>query len=214
MQNVELVPLLEICEPALSLEAQWWSLEGTTQADKDKVEKIIHAFEGCPTPHAPPNFMIPETFSNLQWEAIISNHIDNMKPDESCALWGGYGLKVSGDWSLLPQCCGTLSDLKGWITLKDFAQSFPLTGIKTTDDFVMEGHPCPDVYCEGEDVYFKCDDDFESFVPPHKKLFSVNAFELVNAIQKTEERVRLLHLRINQLVGSFGVETLSHLLQE
>ena len=74
---------------------------------------------------------------------------------------------------MFPQCCGDLSDIIWWKSIC-FSSSSPY----------YNGHPCPEVNFDGDNINFECldvDDPFDNFT---KQRFVVNKYELRQAYQE------------------------------
>ena len=52
--------------------------------------------------------------SNCDLKKAIELNVSDLPIAESCAFFGGYGLKINNEFVLFPQCCGLLSEINDW----------------------------------------------------------------------------------------------------
>ncbi|MBO0356356.1 hypothetical protein J0X19_00225 [Hymenobacter sp. BT186] len=74
--------------------------------------------------------------------------------EEQCSFFGGYVLRIDGQNTLFPQCCGELSDIVYWKHVAKYNRGA-----------YCNGHPAPEVLFTTDMVLFDCRVDYEEFRP-------------------------------------------------
>ena len=136
-----------------------------------------------------------EALSDHNLETAIRLHISDMAIEDCCALFGGFGLRIGGEFVLYPQCCGTLSDIESWEKIIDSTSNLYLA---------IEGHPCPKVISYGSSVLIECADEFETFYPECNELITVHSESLTEAIKRAVNILRKQSQRIELCAKRLG----------
>jgi hypothetical protein len=94
---------------------------------------------------------------------MIAQHLEPLTSrgeshELTCPFFGGLVLEVDARRVLYPQCCGDLSALSTWkaVLRPDFRRGL----------VASEGHPCPEVTRNGEQIEVCCAETDEPFRPP------------------------------------------------
>lgn len=114
----------------------------------------------------------------------------NKRPQDTCALSGGYVLRVDGHDKYFPQCCGELSDIIYWDRLSNGQSSY------------YEGHPAPQIKFEDNNILFdfSVDEFDEPFQPtPTEKILSIDRLELKSAVEKAKTELQTFEQRLNKI---------------
>ena len=169
--KVELIPVIELgfkeeeghfIQPCPG-NLYWVNLEEWEEIFKAKVKKngyedYQRIAEGYPF------YRVNQFKSKEDLLKIIHFHLggeedENRTPlKDSCALFGGYVLKIDQRIVFTPQCCSTLSDFSTWesIIQDNFRNGY----------ICNEGHPNPRVKRAGDKLKFTFEEDWEEFIPP------------------------------------------------
>ena len=133
----------------------------------------------------------------------IEIHISDIGFEDSCALFGGYALKVDGRYELFPQCCGMLSEIIDWEKLlqPDFEPFY-----------LSECHPAPKFERIENEVVIECDSTFEAFVPETANHISVDYDSLSQAVKNSSSVLEQVAKKMDELSKDFGRESLSELM--
>jgi hypothetical protein len=123
--------------------------------------------------------------------------------EESCALFGGYALRVNEKVVFTPQCCGTLADFQSWksITENSFKEGY----------IACEGHPCPKAKRIENRIQFTFEDEWEDFIPPATNLM-VEREKLIDAISLCEIELDNFSKILNTLNDYFKVKNIAKIL--
>ncbi len=188
--KIELIPVIEIgfeeeesqyIQPYPDnlywLNSSAWDEYFTQKVEKNGYKAYERIKEGYPF------YRISQFNSKKDLLKIVFLHLgglneeDRSPLEESCALFGGYVLKLEGQIIFTPQCCGTLADFESWkSTIQDeFQEGY----------ICKEGHPCPKVERINEELEFTFEDELEGFIPPAIKS-KVGRGEMIKAIEKCQ----------------------------
>ena len=139
------------------------------------------------------SFYRAKDFSDENLVKIVNDHFagivkDEWNEDETCALFGGFVLKINGEDKLFPQCCGDLSDIVYWEAIAKYGQSK-----------FYNGHPAPQVEFDENNVVFLCKDEFEQFVPNTDEKIIVPRIELLKAYEGAILELNEFEKRLNRI---------------
>jgi hypothetical protein len=127
---------------------------------------------------------------------LIIDHTQEMRdgeyerPQDTCAFFGGYVLRVDGQDKYFPQCCGELSDIIYWDRLSKGQNSY------------YEGHPVPQVKFENSNIVFdfSVDEFDEPFQPtPTENILSINSLEFKKAVEKVKIKLKTFEQRLDKI---------------
>ncbi|MCH2231175.1 MAG: hypothetical protein MK105_12605 [Crocinitomicaceae bacterium] len=153
------------------------------------------------------NFYRAKDISNENLVKIVNDHFegiikDDWNEDETCALFGGYVLKINGIDKLFPQCCGDLSDIVYWEAIAKYKQwKF------------YNGHPTPDLKFNQKNVIFNCKNDNEDFVPKTDEKIVVPIIELENAYNKAIIELKEFEIKLNQIKQNLSYKPINDTLE-
>ena len=142
--------------------------------------------------------------SDLDLIKAIELHKSDLPIEDSCALFGGYALKVNDEIVLYPQCCGLLSEINDWKKLlnKNF-ETFYLT----------ECHPSPKFVKVEDEIHIECEEDETGpFQPKTRNVIVVNYDSLMSALRDLLIELEKLSERINNLSSDYKHVELSKIL--
>ena len=166
--KIELVPLIEL--PTFKFP----DLHEMTDIDKKNRLLIERNYSEVKhlTPFNEHQYKLTEiSLSDLK--KAIDLHVSDLPITESCAFFGGYGLKVNNEFVLFPQCCGLLSEINDWKKILN----------KNFEPFYLpECHPSPKFKKFDNEVIIECDSTYEDFYPETKSVIKVNYESLVSAV--------------------------------
>jgi hypothetical protein len=112
------------------------------------------------------------------------------RPQDTCAFFGGYVLRVDGQDKYFPQCCGELSDIIYWDRLSNEQSSY------------YEGHPAPQIKFEDSNIVFNFSvDEFdEPFQPtPTENILTIDRLELKRAVEKVKTELKTFEQRLHKI---------------
>lgn len=112
------------------------------------------------------------------------------RPQDTCAFFGGYVLRVDGQDKYYPQCCGELSDIIYWDRLSKGQPSY------------YEGHPAPQIKFEDSNIVFdfSVDEFDEHFQPtPSETILLIDRLELKKAVEKVQTELQIFEQRLNKI---------------
>lgn len=118
------------------------------------------------------------------------------RPEGTCALPGGFVLRINGYDNFFPQCCGDLSDINFWERIANGKHSY------------CEGHPTPQIKFEEDNIIFDFSfrDIDETFQPPPKETILVIHKSLIKeAVAKAKKELLLLEQRLNLINKNEGL---------
>ena len=109
---------------------------------------------------------------------------------DSAPLFGGLILEVDATRRIYPQCCGDLSDVASWLDPDDSRSGKALVA--------TAGHPCPELFREGEMVRLVCADRDEPFHPRVDRDVVVPAASLRAAVASALEQLEAFARRLER----------------
>ncbi|WKW46899.1 hypothetical protein P3875_02260 [Myroides sp. JBRI-B21084] len=112
------------------------------------------------------------------------------RPQDTCAFFGGYVLRVDGQDKYFPQCCGELSDIKYWENISNGKNSY------------HEEHPTPQIEFKGNNLVFdfSVDEFDEPFQPTPTELFlTIDRLQLKIAVEKAKTELQAFEQRLNKI---------------
>ena len=193
--KIELVPLIEL--PTFKFP----DLEEVTDIDKKNrllIERNYSSVKDL-TPFNEHQYKLEE-ISDIDLKKAIDLHISDLSIEASCALFGGYALKVNDEYLLFPQCCGLLSEINDWKKILDpNFESF----------YLMECHPSPKFQKAGNEVIIECDSSYEDFYPETKKFITVDYEALVTAINNVCLELDKFSKRLDKFNKEYQTESVS-----
>jgi hypothetical protein len=117
--------------------------------------------------------------------------------EQSCAFFGGFVLRIDGQDKLFPQCCGLLADINFWDRISKGQNSY------------YEGHPAPQISFQNNSLTFDLTtNEFdEHFQPtPTTPIFIVDRTELMNAVEKTKEELKVFGERLQRINDELNLD--------
>lgn len=123
---------------------------------------------------------------------------------DSVPLFGGLILEIDATRRIYPQCCGDLSDASSWLD-PDYARSGKAL-------VATAGHPCPELFREGEMVRLVCADRDEPFHPRVDRDVVVPAASLRAAVASALEELEAFAKRLERTGHLRGHPGLAQLL--
>jgi hypothetical protein len=193
--RIELIPLIEL--PTLKFP----DLEEMTDID-EKNRLLIERNYSTVKNLIPLNELQYklEEISDIDLKKAIDLHISDLNIEETCALFGGYALKVNDKYLLFPQCCGLLSEINDWKKILDpNFEPFYLT----------ECHPSPEFKKVGNQVIIECDSSHEDFYPKTQKFLAVDYESLVTAINEVCSDLENFSKRLDKFNSEYQTESVS-----
>ena len=136
----------------------------------------------------------------------IDLHVSDIPITESCAFFGGYGLKVNGEFVLFPQCCGLLSEINDWKKmLNENFEPF----------YLPECHPSPRFEKINTNVIIECDATHENFYPNTKNRIKVDYKSLNSAIENVCIELNEISKKLDKFSSEYKTESVAkHLIWE
>jgi len=193
--KVELVPLIEL--PTF----KYPDLNEVT--DIDEINRLLIERNYSDVKHLKPfnehQYKLSEIgLSDLK--IAIDLHVSDLPITESCAFFGGYGLKVDNEFVLFPQCCGLLSQINDWkkILNKDFEPFY-----------LPECHPSPKFMRINNEVTIECDSTYEDFYPETKSVIKVNYESLVLAVNNVCIELKEISKKLDTFNAEYETESVS-----
>lgn len=138
--------------------------------------------------------------SDVDLKKAIDLHISDMKIENSCALFGGYAIKVDNEYVLFPQCCGLLSEINDW--KKMLNPSFK-------PFYLTECHPSPKFQKVGDQVIIECDSTYESFYPETQESIKLDYASLVSAINSLCAELEAFSKRLDKFNSAYQTKSVS-----
>ncbi|WP_438711170.1 hypothetical protein ACSTS3_21740 [Aquimarina muelleri] len=195
--KTELIPVIEIGYHNQGIKSPenypYWEFpdEWQNYADKSYVkagfkDKLIPYKKGS-------GFYRAKDITKNNLAKIVNDHFEGIikeewNEDETCALFGGYVLRINGEDKLFPQCCGDLSDIVYWETIAKYKQwKF------------YNGHPTPEVEFNKNNVIFNCKNDNEDFIPKTDEKIEVPILELEKAYDNARIELKEFEFNIKQI---------------
>lgn len=196
--QVEFIPLIELATfKVKDLE----SIEDHTLKRKKLIERNYQ--EVCEIESFNNTFYKLEDLSRRDLYRAIDLHVRDMDIENSCALFGGYGLGCNQEIVLYPQCCGLLSEIQDWNKILDIDfQAF----------YLSECHPSPYIEKIKDKVHIHCHSEHEDFIPSTEKLIIIEYKETRNAVERLNEKLGLISKEIDEMGKERGVERLSKIM--
>jgi hypothetical protein len=123
--------------------------------------------------------------------------------EQQCTFFGGYILRLAGQDTLFPQCCGEFSDIIYWKNIAKYGRSV-----------YYHGHPHPEIYFTDDSVVFNCQDDYEEFRPSAPAQVSVPKIALSAAYDAAVQELALVAHRLRSIADAvrLPVDDIAHLL--
>ena len=149
------------------------------------------------------SFCYANSLQSEHWLRIIRSHVGQTAPEDSVALFGGFGLRDESGWRLLPQCCGSLAEIADWRALSGIRQGQTL--------YLGEGHPSPGFTLIAENILIDCDDSWETFHPSTAPKMTFPRHLVADAIARADLELVQLCQRVNALAPELGARTLEPL---
>lgn len=193
--RIELIPLVELPTYKFS------DLEEITDIDKQNRLLIERNYSEVKNliPFNKHQYILFE-ISDEDLKKVIDLHISDLKIEESCALFGGYALKVNEEYLLFPQCCGLLSEINDWKKiLEPNFEPF----------YLMECHPSPKFKRIGDQVIIECDSTYEDFYPETQKRIKVDYESLSTAIKVVCAELQNFSKRLDKFNSVYQTESVS-----
>lgn len=138
--------------------------------------------------------------SDLDLKKAIELHVSDLPIDESCAFFGGYGLKLNNEFVLFPQCCGLLSEINDWKKILN-ANFEPF--------FLTECHPSPKFKKVGNEVVIECDSTYEDFYPVTENTIKLDYKNLTLAIKNVCIELKEISKRFDTFNAEYGTESVA-----
>ena len=135
---------------------------------------------------------------------VVESHCQEYNIDEVSSLFGGYALFANQEPILVPQCCGTLGDIHSWEKL--------LRDEEYDECFCLEGHPSPEAKTQGSTIVFNCDNEYEEFIGPVAKDYTIPKKGLESVIKSALLELSEFASRIDRYGKEIGTENLSEVL--
>jgi hypothetical protein len=146
--------------------------------------------------------------TNDAWQHVTTMHISDIPLEDSCAIFGGYVLKVDSEIILYPQCCSTLAEIHYW---QQILHRENVEHGKSV--WLAEGHPSPEITLHKELLKFVCDEEWEDFDPKTMAEFEIDYSVMCDVITKTAASMQTLSMQLDRdLAATFGVATLKGLI--
>ena len=193
--DVKLIPLIEL--PTF----KYPELETIEDSKKKQEELIKNNYSSVIKLASYNNSFYNLTDVSLEdLEKAIKLHVSDMEFEKSCALFGGYALKVNANIVLYPQCCGLLSEINDWKKiLKEDFQPFYLT----------ECHPSPKFTKTGNSLIIECDSSEEPFQPKTESKITLPYKTAVQAIENVIEELNKVSKKLDLLNSTFKTQSVS-----
>lgn len=138
------------------------------------------------------------TYADLK--KAIELHVSDLPITDSCAFFGGYGLKINDKFVLFPQCCGLLSEINDWKKiLNENFEPF----------YLSECHPSPKFKKEGNEVIIECDSTYEDFCPRTESVIKVDYETLTLAIKNVCVELEEISEKLDTFNAEYGTESVS-----
>lgn len=126
---------------------------------------------------------------------LVIDHTQEMldgkyQHEQASPLFGGYVLRIDGEDTYFPQCCGDLSDIHYWEKLANGENGF------------YGGHPQPQVKIEANTIMldFSVEALDEDFIPtPKDSMVSLDILALKKAIVQTKQELKTFELRLEKI---------------
>ena len=126
---------------------------------------------------------------------LVIDHTQEMldgkyQREQTSPLFGGYVLRIDGEDTYFPQCCGDLSDIHYWEKLANGENGF------------YAGHPQPQVKIEANTIIldFLVEALDEDFIPiPKDSMVSLDILALKKAIVQTKQELKTFELRLEKI---------------
>lgn len=198
IEKIEFIPLIEL--PTIKDKESQKIPEGTgltnsKEWDKYQLQQIKKNYN---------EVLEPITSGVYQYEIlklskpvlgkVIELHIADMRIDESCSFFGGFGLKIGEEIKLHPQCCGLFEEIHDW--MKILNPSF--------DPFYLrECHPSPKFSLADRQLIITCEEE-ESFIPATDTQICVPIKDIRNALSELLEQLRTLSKTIDEIGNHFN----------
>ena len=138
--------------------------------------------------------------SDSDLKKAIELHVSDLPISESCAFFGGYGLKVNNEFVLFPQCCGLLSEINDWKKILD---------VNFEPFYLSECHPSPKFKKIGNQVVIECDSTYEDFYPETKSIIKVNYESLISAINNVCIELEEISKKLDTSNSEYGTESVA-----
>ncbi len=229
MSIIQLVPIIELPAAAVDPEHSWHAQHDRSVEEIELITTLIRAFEDVPRIDGLPHFVWASSMRHEHWRAITRSHVSVLENlEDTCALFGGYGLKIDGVWRLLPQCCATLAEIKYWKQVGELEEvpaknAGPLERwfgsnrtrpARSQSVWLAEGHPSAEIYRCSKDVVFDCTFETDEFRPRTEPKFSVDFESLKSAIRQAIQETDQIERQLELVADEFGVPSLRALVYE
>lgn len=193
--RIELIPLIEL--PTFKFP----DLEGMTDLEKKNqllIERNYSEVKNLKPFNKNQYRLIDLSLSDLK--KAIDLHVSDIPISESCAFFGGYGLKINNEFVLFPQCCGLLSEINDWKKiLNNNFNSF----------YLSECHPAPRFEKIGRDIIIECNSNHEDFHPKTQNQIVVNYTSLANAVYKVSIILDKISKKLDKFSHEYKVESIA-----
>ncbi|CAM1361703.1 conserved hypothetical protein [Tenacibaculum litopenaei] len=193
--KIELVPLIEL--PTFKFP----DLNEITDID-EKNRLLIERNYSDVRNHKPFNehqYKLSE-ISDADLKKAIELHVSDLPITESCAFFGGYGLKINDEFVLFPQCCGLLSEINDWKKILN---------VNFEPFYLPECHPSPKFTKVGKEVVIECESTYEDFYPETKRVIKVNQESLISAINNVCTELEEISKRLDTFNLEYGTESVA-----
>lgn len=208
--EIELVPVIEVPR----VHAATSPPSSSSSDEKEAHFKAILEQDGFPgyRPFLPGHglYRLDQFRASAGLLRIVQIHVGRYDPDhglpiaESCALFGGYILKVDDEVVCVPQCCGSLADFASWQCVVDpsFSEGY----------ICNEGHPAPRLARRGDFLELSCEDDqFDTFWQPAISC-TIPRDRLSSAITACEVELSGFEKELDQLGNELGAAGVGQIL--
>lgn len=126
---------------------------------------------------------------------LVIDHTQEMldgkyQREQASPLFGGYVLRIDGEDTYFPQCCGDLSDIHYWEKLANGENGF------------YAGHPQPQVKIEANTIMLDFSGEAldEDFIPiPKDSMVSLDILTLKKAIIQAKKELKTFELRLEKI---------------
>lgn len=126
---------------------------------------------------------------------LVIDHTQEMldgkyQREQASPLFGGYVLRIDGEDTYFPQCCGDLSDIHYWEKFANGENGF------------YAGHPQPQVKIEANTIMldFSVEALEEDFIPtPKDSMVSLDILALKKAIIQAKKELKTFELRLEKI---------------
>ena len=138
--------------------------------------------------------------SNCDLKKAIELHVSDLPIAESCAFFGGYGLKINNEFVLFPQCCGLLWEINDWKKI-----------LNVNFEPVNEAcsAPSPKFKKVANEVVIECDSTYEDFYPETKGVIKLNYESLISAINNVCIELEEISKKLDTFNSEYGTDSIA-----